>query len=78
MSILARLKANIVPTLAVIVVPFGYFYGIQLRKDSDANEIQAKWQQLSEEERMERLRKQRAALLEERQILLEKQAKNKE
>ncbi|KAI9262327.1 NADP-dependent oxidoreductase domain-containing protein [Phascolomyces articulosus] len=65
MSILARLKANIVPAMAVFIVPFGYFYGIQLRKDSDAKEIQAKWQQQSEEERMERLRKQRAALLEE-------------
>ncbi|KAG2223311.1 hypothetical protein INT45_008968 [Circinella minor] len=78
MSILPRLKANIIPTLAVITVPFGYFFGIQLRKDSDADKIQAKWQQLSEEERVEQLKKQRAALLEERRILLEKQAKNKE
>ncbi|KAI7849630.1 hypothetical protein BDC45DRAFT_573684 [Circinella umbellata] len=68
MSILPRLKANIIPTLAVITVPFGYFFGIQLPK----------WQQLSEEERVEQLKKQRAALLEERRILLEKQTKNKE
>ena len=75
---LARLKANILPTMAVIIVPFGYFYGIQLRKDKDAKDLQSNWDRQSEEDRVERLRKQRAALLEERQIILEKQARNKE
>ncbi|KAI9311727.1 hypothetical protein BX666DRAFT_2031884 [Dichotomocladium elegans] len=74
MSVMHRLRKNIVPALAVIIVPVGYFYGIQLREDTDAKKMQLQLMQQSEEEVLARLEQQKAALEAERKAILEKQA----
>lgn len=72
MPVIEKLKRNLIPTLAVLIVPFGYFYGIQLRENRDARAMASQLEQQSVEERIEHLRRQRETLLEEREAILEK------
>ncbi|CAO3610803.1 unnamed protein product [Cunninghamella blakesleeana] len=65
-----------IPTLAVIIVPVGYFAGIQLRESQDEKAMKAQLEQLSSKERQTLLEQQRLALLEEQQALKAKLDQN--
>lgn len=71
---LAFIKRNFVPAMAVTIVPLGYFFGIQLREDRDSKRIKEQLQQQSEEERIAQLEKKRAALIAERNAIMERRA----
>ncbi|CDS13944.1 hypothetical protein LRAMOSA06117 [Lichtheimia ramosa] len=73
---LAFIKRNFVPAMAVTIVPLGYFFGIQLREDVDSRRIKEQLQQQSEEERIAQLEKRRAALIAERNAIMERRAMN--
>lgn len=62
-----KLKRNLVPTLAVIIVPVGYFIGVTWR---EARDEQALRQSMTNQR--ENLERQKAALEEELNVLQEK------
>ncbi|KAI7883253.1 hypothetical protein K492DRAFT_175570 [Lichtheimia hyalospora FSU 10163] len=62
--------------MAVAIVPLGYFFGIQLREDRDSKRIKEQLEQQSEQERIAELEKKRAALIAERNAIMERRAGN--
>lgn len=62
-----KLKRNLFPTLAVIIVPVGYFVGVTLRESRDEQALRQ-----SIVNQRETLERQKAALEEERNVLQEK------
>ncbi|KAF7730976.1 hypothetical protein EC973_001022 [Apophysomyces ossiformis] len=74
-TMFAMLKRNLFPALAVVIMPCGYYIGVQLRENKDGKQLSL---QESEEDRQARLQKQMEALMEERQLVLSKIEQAKE
>ncbi|KAI8337096.1 hypothetical protein BC941DRAFT_426709 [Chlamydoabsidia padenii] len=66
------LQRNLFPALAVLVLPVGYYVGVQLREEKDNKAMKAQLEQLSTLERQAQLEQQRMALMEEKQVLMSK------
>jgi hypothetical protein len=66
------LQRNLFPALAVLVLPAGYYVGVQLREEVDTKAMKAQLEQLSSLERQAQLEQQRTALLEEKHALMSK------
>ncbi|CAO3590616.1 hypothetical protein BCR42DRAFT_417034 [Absidia repens] len=70
------LQRNLFPALAVLILPVGYYVGVQLREENDTKAMKAQLEQLSAMERQAQLEQQRTALLEEKHALLSKLKQN--
>lgn len=71
-TVLSMLRRNPLPVLAVFLIPGAYFYGISAREKSDQKATIQHIQEESPEQKKERLERHRAALLEERKIVMQK------
>ncbi|GAB5593833.1 hypothetical protein Unana1_08733 [Umbelopsis nana] len=69
-TMLSMLRRNPLPVVAVFLIPGAYFYGISAREKSDEKATVQHIHQETPEQKRERLERHKAALLEERKIVM--------
>jgi hypothetical protein len=69
-SMLSMLKRNPLPVLAVVLIPGAYFFGISAREKSDQQAAIQHIQEETPEQKRDRLERHKAALLEERKVVM--------
>ena len=69
---LNKIKQNLFPALALMIIPCGYFVGTELRERNDMKKMLEQQQPMDNQHTEESLRQQLEALREEREMVLSK------
>ena len=68
---LTKIKQNLFPALALMIIPCGYFIGTELRERNDMKKMLEQQQPMDQQDE-ESIRQQLEALREEREMVLSK------
>ncbi|OBZ83673.1 hypothetical protein A0J61_08277 [Choanephora cucurbitarum] len=68
---LTKIKQNLFPALALMIIPCGYFIGTKLRERNDMKKMLEQQQPMDQQDE-ESIRQQLEALREEREMVLSK------